>query len=279
MRQILCTFPGRLGDILWSLPTARAIALANGGTVSFAIAGEFGALASLLETAPYLQHVLVLDTWGVHPPDEWCAPGVEGFNYRVVHLGYRGWPQAPLAQAIYTQTSQEYRDLPMMPLDLATPWLTAEPFPGVRPAYVEGWTECWFELKVGLRTLLWDTLVSKSLRYAAPGKFPVNVSTTGRWAQEYGVAGCDWLTTARWLASTQVCLTDCSAVHVLACALGIPVVMVEPMEARHNPIFYPYGMDGPQVTMVKGQDGKPTTDARHVADVLRPYLEAACRSW
>jgi hypothetical protein len=69
-----------------------------------------------------------------------------------------------------------------------------------------------------------------------------------------------------------VFLGDCSAWHVLAMAMGIPVVLVEPLEARWNPIFYPLGMDGPQVTMVRGNDGNPTFDARHVADALTRAL-------
>ena len=61
---------------------------------------------------------------------------------------------------------------------------------------------------------------------------------------------------------------------VLAVALGVPAVIVEPNPMRHNPIFWPLGMDGPQVTCVKGGDGKPTHDARHTADVLREKLKA-----
>ena len=75
-----------------------------------------------------------------------------------------------------------------------------------------------------------------------------------------------------WIAGAKVLLTDCSALHVLAVALGIPTVIVEPMEARWNTIFYPLGFDGPQVTIVKGLDGQPTFDARHVTETLSKVI-------
>jgi hypothetical protein len=43
------------------------------------------------------------------------------------------------------------------------------------------------------------------------------------------------------------------------------------MEARWNPIFYPLGKTG-RVRLVTGNDGLPTIDARHTAEVLREVL-------
>jgi hypothetical protein len=277
MNRPLCTFPGRYGDIGWALPTARAIAEANGGQVDLQIAGEFSSLVPLLqEAAPYLGEVWAEPSWAMVPPEEWRAPICQGRGEgrTVIHLGYRSWPEMPLAQWIYTGVKASYGSLAMGPLELDRPWLTAEPFPTAKPVWVDGWTECWFELKVGLRQLLYNRFESR-LRTK---QYPINLSTSGRWEEEDGVIPTTWRYTARWIKTGPVFLTDCSAMHVLAVALGTPVLLVEPMEARWNPIFYPVGMDGPQVTVVKGLDGKPTWDSRHVGDALQPYVEAACAS-
>jgi hypothetical protein len=54
--------------------------------------------------------------------------------------------------------------------------------------------------------------------------------------------------------------------------LGKQVVMVEPNEARWNPIFYPYDKTGGRVELVVGNDARPTFDARHVADTLKRFM-------
>ena len=103
------------------------------------------------------------------------------------------------------------------------------------------------------------------------------VHNGGRWGDTpFSIAthSCTWPQAARHIRHAKVFLGDCSALHVLAVALGTPVVLVEPMEARWNPIFYPLGMDG-AVQVVKGNDGRPTWDARHVGDVLRERLGAS----
>lgn len=273
MTKILCTFPGRHGDALWALLTARAIAEAQGAPVDFQIAGEFGSLRPLLAHAPYLQTVVADARWALSPPEEWRAPTLVGIDKRdaprladdytdVIHLGYRGWPDRPLAQFVYDTTRREYPDVPLAPLDLVRPWLD---FPeGDRRGWVEGWTDEWFELKVGISTLL--NGVAENAHQ--------NLSTNPRWAAEVGIKGCTWEEAARRLSGAQAFVGCNSALHVLACAVGTPVVMVEPSAARHNPIFFPYGQDGPQVTLVKGLDGQPTFDARHAAETLQARLEA-----
>lgn len=269
--SILCTFPGRYGDLLWALPTMRAISEAAGEPVDLLIAGEFQPIVPLLTRQPYLRVIEIDHRWTLTPPAEWIPPAVERQHYdRIYHLGYRGWPDTPLPHFIYAQVQREYPypDLRLAPLDLDRPWIT-----GIEPAsiacpYVAAWTETWFELKVGLWALLqrrWPTDLKL-------GEIPLNLSTGGRWQNESGACTADWLWLARWMLAARVVLADCSAPHVLAVALGRPVILVEPMEARWNPIFYPLGQDGPQVILVKGLDGNPTFDARHVFDALEARL-------
>lgn len=263
----LCTFPGRAGDILWALPTVRAISEALGEPVDFGCCGEFEGLAPLLSKQSYIAVVRTTDRWSLTPPNEWQPPADvwDHATYdRILHLGYRGWPQVPLARQTYSTAHQHYSHLvTIAPLDLQRPWITVDqPFP--RTGVAVGFTEEWFELKVGLMGLL-----TRSIGPMTPVMIP-----NGRWEKEwsYTSIGCEWSEAAYRIAQSKVFVGCCSAPHVLAVALGVPVVLVEPSEARQNPVFYPVGMDGPQVTIVRGMDGNPTYDARAVALKLEEAL-------
>jgi hypothetical protein len=159
----LCTMPGRAGDILWALPTIRAISEHQGAPVDLLVAGEFESLLPLLEQQPYLGAVLADHAWGM---DNWIDGGgslqqawqpptdVSGWE-AVYHLGYRGWPELPLPRWTHSMLVQYgWRDVdgPVPPLDLDRPWITVEP--ATHPPDVAcGWTECHFELKYGLQGL------------------------------------------------------------------------------------------------------------------------------
>lgn len=273
--RILTTFPGRFGDLAWALPTVRAIAETTGGPVDLLICGEFAGIVPLLELQPYLARVIADPAWGVG--DGWSpAPGVieaTAVPYDAIyHLGYRRWPELPLPLEI-DQTVRVDIELP--PLDLSRPWITLDPHgaswfatntrhPPRRVAV--GFTECHFELKYGLLALLREHDRDWNL---------VTCMTGDRWFHEAGEGSHSWAEAAQVLRQSEIFLGDCSALHVLAVAMGKPVVLVEPMEARWNPIFYPCGQDGPQVTLVKGLDGKPTFDSRHCVEALTQALEAS----
>jgi len=264
--NILCTFPGRHGDILWALPTVRAICEHYGEAVDLQIAGEFAGLKPLLTPQPYIGQVIADDHWALVPPEEWRAPFTAYYD-AVYHLGYRGWPQEPLAQATYRVAIADY-GLPLPPLDLARSWIhdDAPWTPAVE--VIAGFADTHFELKIGLLAML-----RESPRWSMLLLTPANGG--GRWGSEtprcVSSRSCGWAEATRHIRHATVFLGDCSALHVLAVAVGTPVVLVEPMEARWNPIFYPLGMDG-MVKVVKGNDGRPTYDARHVADALRAGL-------
>lgn len=266
MTDLLVTFPGRAGDLLWALPTVRAIA-AHYGPVTLQICGEFESLLPILEGQPYLKKVIADHAWSMSHGWEapsLCKPAVlETYHYDgIYHLGYRRWPELPLPLETWLQATELFGILP--PIDLAEPWIT-----GITPStdwvtpLVIGWTECHFELKVGLMALL-------ERRQPAEDYFEAFVLAPpgSRWITEAGFDPIPWLEAAQRIMAAQLFLGDCSALHVLAVAMGIPVLLMEPMEARWQGIFYPLGMDGPQITVVKGTDGKPTFDARHVGEAL-----------
>ncbi len=262
--RILCSFPGRYGDIGWALPTCRALAERHDTPVDLVIAGEFAGILPLLRLQPYLGTVEALPDWHMTPPEEWKAPGLQGRlegSGLIVELGYRGWPGKPLPFAMAETAGVE--------IDLTRPWISTPPSHDGTVIAV-GFTEAWFELKVGLLNLLGRQL-------------PPHLILTphgSRWQAErplgplgpYQVCPCDWLQAATRIRNSRLFFGDCSALHVLAVGLGKKVLLCEPMEGRWNPIFYPLGMDGPQVTVIKGNTGLPSFDARHCADAIREAL-------
>lgn len=290
MTRVLCTFPGRHGDLLWALPTVRAISESYGQPVDLQIAGEFGTILPLLALQPYLGAIFADPRWGLTPPNEWQAPpawpprradGVyEHFSEppdplvtydRVYQLGYRRWPELPLPLEV-DQTVRVDRELP--PLDLTRPWITAPPTETRwfdadyhrRPRRIAvGFTECYFELKYGLTKLVTEHHSDWRVQTCMGG---------GRWFNEAGEGSHTWVEAAQLISQAEIFVGDCSGLHVLAVALGVPVVLVEPMDARWNPIFYPCGKTGPQVTLVTGLDGLPTFDSRHLCETVAARLEA-----
>jgi hypothetical protein len=79
----------------------------------------------------------------------------------------------------------------------------------------------------------------------------------------------DWSVTAQIAQGAQCYLGCLSSQWVLANALGKRCVVVEPNEHRWHPVFY---RDAPQNHLVRGNDGRPTFDARHAGDVLEEVL-------
>jgi hypothetical protein len=262
--RILVTHNGRYGDLIWALPPVRAISQRLGEPVDLVIPGEFASIVPLLQQQPYLSQVWSDGYWAqgqaLWPYIGGLAPEYEA----VVELGYRGWPEPDCVRHTLETADRAFGwNLTWEELDLETPWITTPtPAPPTGIPFTAGFSETWFELKYGLCTLL-----------ARQGLRPCLVGDSGRWQSEARATATSWQASAILIQQSQVFLGCCSALHVLACAVGTPVVLMEPMEARWNPVFYPFGKVGPQVTLVTGNDGLPTFDARAVADALRPYLK------
>jgi hypothetical protein len=276
--RILCTFPGKHGDSLWAMPTVRAISEAAGQPVDLLMAPAYSSLLPLYRLQSYIGRAEAWPSWQVQnsaPMTPW-SPFEETLHHEainldptaydaILHLGYRAWPTHPLPYYVEAIVRQEYPEIPMGPIDLQRPWITP-PSLYRQIAVAGGFSDEYFELKYGL----WQLLT----RQSPPDEAWQSLSGTpgSRWSTE----GCHWCASweiaASLLQASQVFLGCCSALHVLACALGIPCVVMEPAEARWNPIFWPYGQDGPRVTLVTGTDGKPTWDARHVRETLQAAL-------
>jgi len=262
--KILATHPGRYGDCLWALPTVRALSATFQTKVDLLVSPLIGAssFTTLIERQPYISNVVVAD-WPVLetapivpriPPN--LPPGYD----RYVHLGYEGWPHKALPYEVHTLAQAHVPAL--APINLATPWVTMAP---TLPCHVAvGFSDEYFEMKFGLERLLWEHLTLSQ----APARRVVNVSGGPRWHLEQ-----PWDAAAAWIAGAQLFVGCCSALHVLACAVGIPVLLVEPQVARHHDCFYPYGKLGPRVTLLTGNDGLPTFDSRHLCDAVDGLLQ------
>ncbi len=281
---ILCTFPGKYGDLLWALPTIRAISRRIGAQVDLRIGAMFGSILPLLEMQDYLGSVRIHQEWTTEetaPISPRLPPSDPGGYDAILHLGYREWPTPDCVRhtlETYNRANNSW-DTPGVlsvpgrlteeDLQLQDPWITLPPDLAQRPdkvGVVYGFTEEHFELKAGLIGLLDRRWGYQLIRTASLCVGP-------RWRNEANHRGASWITGAQWLTCTRTFLGDCSAWHVLAVAMGVPVVLMEPAEARWNPVFYPLGDAGPQVVLVRGVDGKPTWDARHVAETVERHLD------
>lgn len=289
--SILCTFPGKFGDLLWALPSIRALARRTGEAVDLLVAAPFASICPLIEQQPYIGRCrpdpgwLTQDTAPITPRvpnrEDVISPYAQIF-----HLGYRAWPERALPFETLDCLNEQYGvatrrgeyvsapvDINDWELHLETPWITTPDTQAGRIAWCYGFTDEHFELKYGLVQLLTE-VNPRVRRWARAGADypPVRVGGSPRWTTEADESEVSWGDSVTLLRSAGAFLGDNSALHVLAVASGTPVVMMEPNPTRHHFIFYPLGTDGPQVTLVRGNDGLPTWDARHVRDTLTAVL-------
>lgn len=277
--RIVCTFPGKFGDLLWALPTIRAIADTHHEPVQLVIAKPYEAIVPLLDLQPYLHSVIAQHNWHTHDTAP-MTPRVPPETFRadkVVHLGYDSWPMLDLPHEVERIGRAQLDEL--NPIDLDTPWITVT---GTRLAGVSdravtvGFTDEWFELKYGLTELVKRAMNAKNYEhgnYTMAGTWHTLVPPGyGRWATEglnHRYTRDDWVRSAWWIQSSRMFLGCCSAQHVLACAMGKPTIVMEPNPQRHHPIFWP-PID--RIHKVVGNDGQFTFDARHVRETLTKFL-------
>lgn len=280
--NILCTMPGRFGDILWALPTVRAISESHGVPVDLAVSHKYQSICALIAQQPYIRHAFgtmdweVIESAPITPRIPLTMYGevngeivdtldpLVGAYDRFYHLGYESWPTPDLPRDIHLRARTTYRDGDVDPLDLGRPWITCQGT-HFHSDVIVGFSDEYFELKFGVCELLEINLGVSVNAIVPPGS---------RWDTELHHSGTEnWEAAAAMIKGAKVFLGCASALHVLACALGKQVVAMEPNVQRHNPIFWPYGTTG-RVLQVLGGDGLWTWDARHVADTLRKFTTA-----
>ena len=275
--SIACTFPGKFGDLLWALPTVRAISETYGEPVYLVVSQMLATIVPLLKLQPYIRDAVSLSDWAVQntAPMSPRVPPFESYGQhdRIFHLGYEGWPLKPLPHEVaaiaYTQYPGDGISL-FTGIDLQRPWITInDSYPPI--AVAVGFTDEHFELKYGI----WSLLSRHRLAAELGGSWLSLSGIPGsRWNLEGGHVAGDWIQAAADIKHSTVFLGCCSALHVLSAALGKPTVVMEPNPHRHHPIFWPYGIENPngRVVCVTGGDGQPTFDARHTFETVQRFL-------
>ena len=304
--RILATAPGKLGDVIWALPTVRWLAETYQTTIDLYLPQSLHALLEVLLAQPYVGEVTLDSAWVTQdtaPRTPQVPPTLDSFladrrHNAVLHLGYPDWPKLPLP---YETAAHAYQQLvalgddwatglttmgaipPTQIADLSRPWITrfvrqprheADP-----PQIAVAWTDRWAELKIGLTLMLQHKTIPNSwdgdvdwVWLTEPGSridLEASYGALPGNATKYPVS---LEKVIYFLAGSHLVLTDNSLVMTLAQGMGIHTVCMEPEADRHHPIFWP---ETGKLHKVIGNDGRPTFDARHTKDRLVEILDQA----
>lgn len=252
--SVACTFPGKYGDILWSLPTARAIAALYGQSVDFWVMPAFESICPLLEQQPYIRNAYGLPTW--HYVDDACGarplehPPLPGYSH-VFDLGYKSWPDRPLVQFIAWQAGIDTSGdpLPFIQAPDNDPLGVAEPYIAVAfnfPQKVE---------------IFWKPLAEEIEKRT--GKAPRAIFTPN----------LPWVPAATMIKGANLFIGDRASNYVLAHALGKPILTYETDLGRHNPIFScPHGKE--KLISPQGSHLEPPTNLHEFVDAALELMNA-----
>lgn len=278
--RILLTHPGKIGDLVWALATAREIAreFAEDGKVDIATSPYCKGIIPLLEIQPWIRSAFVLPEWNVVfsapvapviPPPYFSSngkvldlkPKVAGPEWDLVlHLGMREWPGPTLYEYYPNLVQREYGlRVNLLP---RTPWLSVQEYAGEPKQISMCWSDEWVELKVGLIAAIskafpnevFRLLPSPDSRLNKEFRFPIT---------NFLVEPCDILTCAEQIKFSKFLITCNSSPHPLANALGVRAVIIEPSSPRHQEVF-------------KHKAGRNTYldgfDARECVELIRKML-------
>lgn len=275
---ILATMPGKFGDILWSLPTVRLLAARHDTKVDFMTSPAHASILRLIQRQPYIRETWTGKDWDVTSEDTAqnrvppvCDCDCHGYE-EIYHLGYREWPSQRLAEEIRESVGLA-RNPSDSALALHEPWITVPDAARETEGTViaVGFSEEHIELKMGILLGLASKFSEVAWQLLLPPRMP---HRAWEWVEVagYPVEYCEtnWEEAAAAIASADLFFGCLSSLWVLANAVGTPTVIMEPMVARHNPIFW---RESPKNHLVIGNDGKPTFDLRHTAEMITAVLE------
>ena len=247
MGKHLCTFSGKFGDILWSLPTAKYIAeKMAGGRVDFAVMPYYKSLLPLLVEQSYIEHAYVIEGWlrthSNHGDQPWEPPvghetvpyGGEGEKYeKCWHLTYKGHPgisapAIPLVEFIAYQQGISFQNWQVVPflevgdevgVEAEKVWFGERSIREViedKSLVTVGFNEQYAESKERFYEELWRRAEQEGFQF-------LNVSDQKlRWCE------------AAWCIKNSVLYVGCrSAGWVLANGLGKVAMTFEPHPSRH----------------------------------------------
>lgn len=273
MSKYLCTFSGKYGDILWSLPTAKYIAeKIVGAPVDFAVMPYYQNLLPLLVEQNYIDRAFVVDDWlrthsnhGDQPwqPPQWVEEGGpygydkeqhaikvgERVPYeKFWHLGYRGHPgisapSMPLIDFVAYQQGISFNGWPVVP------------FLDVSDSVEEEAGKIQFGLTSMMDVIKEKRLVAYSFneQYEEPKKqFFETLWSYGSIKFEFvffNVSSVGWKEATWLIKKSLVYVGDRSACWVLANGVGKTILSFEPHPSRHKSghlgvVFgNPYGLE------------------------------------
>jgi hypothetical protein len=220
---ILCTCPGRFGDIVWAIAAAREAYLKNqpadylqGCVVDFGVMGKYEKIIPLLQTQRFIREafavpgwVEVHSNWGSQP---WESPSSKLGYDKVYDFGYREQPQVQLidyASTIYPELKPRNWCVPF----LSTPQDWNKVFPSCVPYH--------FSPHQGPHG---NTLVEKLRRSMPELKF-------------VDVGALSFVESMRVIAESRVFLGSRSSNYVIAQGLGKPCVILEMAGYRRHPKY------------------------------------------
>jgi hypothetical protein len=224
--KILCTFSGKFGDILWSLPTVREIAKKEESytvhetnyltEVHFGIMPEYRSLIPLLNSQNYIDKAFVIEDWicigSPHGDQPWESPVTERYD-KVYHLTYKQHPtkNQPLLDFTASQQGIQLLYNGVIPF-ISLPWTS----PKVERQFIAyAFNESMMEYKGPFLQKLKEEIEPLGVDFIDISKIP-------------------WLNAATLLNSVEcLAFVGCrSANYVLACGLGKRVFVYEPNISR-----------------------------------------------
>lgn len=217
---IAVSHPGKIGDVLYALPTVRFLCELHQAKADFYTSSYCAPLTSLLEYQPFIRSVVIPSAYvsehmelGVQP---WQMPIAADDYAAVYQLGFRAWPEKSLidhiAESVGAPTglpiSYSFPDTPTM----ATPYIVMAPGPADQ--YRQ------FYLEVARLSQIPAVVVGAEGEYLGKG-----IDRTG----------LGMLETLPWLAGARGFVGGMSSQLVLANAFPMPKVIPIPIaEARQG---------------------------------------------
>lgn len=220
------THAGKIGDLLWALPTMKAL-----GSFDLVTSPYCEGLLPLLRRQGYIKSAEVDPEWEVEfsaPLKPWAPPsGIPG-----IHLSMREWPSPTIAE-YYPKLLKEQYGHEVTP-DFSQPWLTLDGW--IHNEIVVAFSDEYAESKAGCLTHLLHEFPSQNFRLC--------VMEGSRMEKDFHfpfrncqVETVDLLGLASRLRSAKIVIACNSAPHVLGAALGRPVIVYEPQTMRHQTCF------------------------------------------
>lgn len=233
MSKYLATFPGKFGDILWSLPTVREIADQVGEKIDFAVMPSYESLVPLLKEQAYIDDAFVLPKWeclGSPWGDQPWQPTHEAVKDLKVydkwwHLGYRCHPREH-ALIDFTAFQQEIK---LRPLPL--PFISVDSLKWEKACYRKAPGEKGDKYKVNF------------VSYGFNGEYSVEkhmfieeLKSRLNYLEFVDIGQVSWLEATGFLQSKDcICHVGCrTSLHVLAHGIGKKVILFEPNPSKNT---------------------------------------------